>query len=289
MSEASMARHLRARSDRTFDPPASGRRPYGRRVTTLGTKCVTEGAIVARNPDRYTDEAIRAAVGAELEWLPTASSASIGVSVNDGVVELSGEVDTLTERYLAVRAAEHVVGVTTVVDHIAVVGEPEAVAGDIELAKRIRLILEWYQTIPGDRIQAEVVDGAVTLTGTVEWDDHRKAAERAIRSLVGVRSVLSRITLTPRPAPVDLADQLRATIRRHSELGQEPIRVHCEGNEVFLYGTVTSLLARNLTSDLVWRHPSVGEVHNNLQVEPPRSEQEGTEREHPSELTKGRD
>ena len=225
------------------------------------------------HPSRlHPDEATRAAVEAELEWMPTASPASLGVSVNHGVVELSGEVDTLTERYLAVRAAEHVVGVTTVVDHLVVAGEPEAVAGDIELAKRIGSILDWYETIPGDRIRAEVVDGDVTLTGAVERDDHRKAAERAIRSLVGVRSVSSRITLTPRPAPPDLADQLRATIRRHSELGQEPITVHCEGNEVFLEGTVTTLLARRLASAVVWRHPSVREVHNNLRVEPQRPE-----------------
>jgi osmotically-inducible protein OsmY len=255
-----------------------------RNVAILSTNCATKGMIMG-----HADEAIRAAVEAELEWLPAASPAKIGVSVNHGVVELSGEIDTLTERYVAVRAAEHVVGVTTVVDHITVVGEPDAVASDIELAKRIHLILEWYETIPGDRIKAEVVHGAVMLAGSVEWDEHRKAAERAIRSLVGVRSVSSRIILSPRPAPPDLADQLRATIRRHSELGQEPIRVHCEGNEVFLEGTVTTLPARKLASDMVWRHPSVREVHNNLQVEPARTEHAGTEREHPAELTRGGD
>ena len=244
---------------------------------------------MTQSPTRHADEATRAAVEAELEWLPRASPVNLGVSVNQGVVELSGEVDTLTERYLAVRAAEHVVGVTTVVDHIVVAGEPEAVAGDIELAKRISSILEWYQTIPGDRIRAEVVDGAVTLTGSVEWDDHRIAAEHAIRSLVGVKSVSSRITLSPRPAPPDLADQLRATIRRHSELGQKPITVHCEGNEVFLGGTVTTLLARNLASDVVWRHPSVREVHNNVRVEPPRADHAGTEGGRPAELTEGGD
>lgn len=238
-------------------------------------------------PRGHANETIRAAVEAELEWLPTESLANIGVSVNHGVVELSGEVDTLTERYLAVRAAEHVVGVTTVVDHLSVVGEPETAAGDIELAKRIRSILDWYQTIPGDRIRAEVVDGAVALTGSVEWDDHRRAAEHAIRSLAGVRSVSSRIMLSPRPAPPDLADQLRASIRRHSELGMKPITVHCEGNDVFLEGTVSTLVARKLASDIVWRHPSVCEVHNNLQVEPPRTEHAGTEGEHRAELTEG--
>jgi osmotically-inducible protein OsmY len=238
---------------------------------------------------RPADEAIRAAVGAELERLPTASPPNIGVSANHGVVELSGEVDTLTERYFTVRAAEGVVGVTTVVDHITVVGEPEAVAGDIELAKRISTILEWYQTIPGDQIKAEVVDGAVTLTGSVEWDDHRKAADHAIRSLVGVRSVSNRITLTPRPALADLADQLRATIHRHTELRREPIRVHCEGNEVFLDGTVSTLRARNLASEAAWRHPSVTEVQNRLQVEPPRIEAVHAEREPPAALTSGGD
>ncbi len=65
--------------------------------------------------------------------------------------------------------------------------------------------------------------------------------------------------------------------------------MHCESNEVFLYGTVTTLLARKLASDIVWRHPSVREVHNNLQVEPPRTEHAGAEREHPAELTEGGD
>ena len=232
---------------------------------------------------QYPDEATRAAVEAELEWLRTASPANLGVSVNHGVVELSGEVDTLTERYLAVRAAEHVVGVTTVVDHIIVAGEPEAVAGDIELAKRIRSILDWYQTIPGDRIRAEVVDGAVTLTGSVEWNDHRKAAERAIRSLVGVRSVSSRITLSPRRAPSDFADQLREAIRRQSSLSQARITVHCDGNEVYLEGTVPTLLGRKLASDIVWRHPSVREVYNNLRVEPQRPEHASPNQ--PAELT----
>jgi len=223
---------------------------------------------VTPSPTHHADEAIRAEVGAELDRLPTAPSANIGVSVNDCVVELSGQVDTLTERFLAVRAVEHVAGVTTVVDHITVVGEPEAVSGDIELAKRIRSILDWYRTIPGDRIMAEVADGAVTLTGTVEWDDHRKAAERAIRALLGVRSVSSRITLTPRPALAELADQLRATLGRHPALKGERIRVHCEENEVFLEGTVSTLRARDLASDVAWRHPAVSAVQNNLRVVP---------------------
>jgi osmotically-inducible protein OsmY len=240
---------------------------------------------VTQPPTRPADEVTRAAVEAELKWLPMASPANLGVSVNDGVVELSGEVDTLTERYLAVRAAEHVVGVTTVVDHITVVGEPEAVAGDIELGKRIRSILEWYQTIPGDRIKAEVVDSAVTLTGSVEWNDHRKAAEHAIRSLVGVRSVTNRITLSPRPAPSDFADQLREAIRRQSALGPARITVHCDGNDVYLEGTVPTLLARKLASDIVWRHPAVREVYNNLRVEPPRPEHAGPKQQ--AELTEG--
>lgn len=228
---------------------------------------------------RHADEATRAAVEADLEWLPTESPANLGVSVNHGVVELSGEVDTLTARYRAVRAAEHVVGVTTVVDHIVVAGEPEAVAGDIELAKRVRSILDWFQTIPGDRIRAEIVDGTVTLTGSVDWNDHRTAAERAIRSLVGVKSVSSRITLSPRPVPSDFADQLREAIRRRWVLGEARITVHCDGNEVYLEGTVPTLPARRLASDIVWRHPSVCEVFNNLRVEPQRPEHVGPERQ----------
>ena len=41
-----------------------------------------------------TDSALKAAVTDELRWLPYVNSAKIGISVNEGAVTLSGEVDS---------------------------------------------------------------------------------------------------------------------------------------------------------------------------------------------------
>jgi osmotically-inducible protein OsmY len=71
---------------------------------------------------RFTDTSLKAFVVEELDWNPSINSSSIGVAVSDGAVTLSGEVDAYPEKRTAVKAAQHVHGVTAVADEITVRG-----------------------------------------------------------------------------------------------------------------------------------------------------------------------
>lgn len=61
-----------------------------------------------------TDEQIQREVLAELEWDATVRSTEIGVAVKDGVITLTGWVDSYAKKLAAERAAHRVRGVKAV-------------------------------------------------------------------------------------------------------------------------------------------------------------------------------
>ena len=67
-----------------------------------------------------TDAEIQADVIAELKWEPRVQAPEIGVAVKDGVVTLTGWVDSYTKRWAAEEAAHRVRGVKAVANDIEV-------------------------------------------------------------------------------------------------------------------------------------------------------------------------
>jgi len=67
-----------------------------------------------------TDSELQRYVMDELAWEPSVDAAEIGVSVNSGVVTLSGTVESYPQKWAAERAAERVKGVKAVTDEIEV-------------------------------------------------------------------------------------------------------------------------------------------------------------------------
>jgi len=216
------------------------------------------------------DRTIQQAVMAELEYTPRLDDTRIGVAVADGVVVLSGEVRTLTERYVAVKAAQKVAHVVSVVDDILVSGEPGVRFSDIEIAKRVTSVLSWLNDQPYESVRAEVSDGAVTLSGNVEYDYQRRAAEKIVASLAHVRCVENRITLERRPYPADFHGQLVDALRRQGSLDVSTISVDVVDGVVRLGGEVATPLQKHDAAQTVWKHPAVREVHNDIRVVPER-------------------
>jgi hypothetical protein len=72
-----------------------------------------------------TDDELQKNVLDELRWEPSVNAAEIGVSVKEGVVTLTGFVDSFAEKLAAERAAKRVYGV-------------KALANDIEVRPPIR-------------------------------------------------------------------------------------------------------------------------------------------------------
>ncbi|SDZ42797.1 BON domain-containing protein [Herbiconiux ginsengi] len=218
-------------------------------------------------PTRH-DIAVQDAVGAELAWRPNVDARHVSVTVSDGIVLLTGTVSTLGERRAAVRAAQSVSGVVTVIDEIVVQPPGTTTLSDAELAKRVDAALRWHAAAIGQNIRAEVVHGRVLLTGMVEADWQRRSVERFVGSLEHVVGVTDEIVVTPRPCPPDLQDQVVSALRRQSGLDVGKISVNVHDGEVRLGGIVSTVAQRLTASRVAAAHPAVRAVRNNIRVIP---------------------
>jgi osmotically-inducible protein OsmY len=217
-------------------------------------------------PQSTEDLKTRHDVQSELGWLPGVKAAHIGVAVDGGVVTLSGEVASLSERFTVVMAAQRVAGVRAVNDELRVrpsTGEPEG----LELAKAVNDVLRWTSGIPYDRLHLEVQGHTVMLTGLVDWDYQRTAAAKAARRIDGVHVVENRIQLTGRPDAHDAAHRVREAIIRNAALDARKIAVTVDGTELTLTGTVRSWIEKHQAELSAWASPNVTNVHNELVVD----------------------
>ncbi len=230
----------------------------------------TDDAIPASPDDIVISEHVRS----EIQWDACAANGSeaaggITVSASNGVVTLSGDVDSLARAAAVRRATSRVAGVLRVIDSMTV-RPPEAWAGpDLSLAMAVSFGLAWDALAPSN-IRATVIDGHVTLRGTVTWPYQRDAAEEAVRRLAGITGILSVINTTmPAPAP-DLADQIRAAIARRLGPGADTssIIIELTGGVVTLRGTVHSWPDREAIVATAGLGRGVVRVHDLLVVTP---------------------
>lgn len=121
----------------------------------------------------------------------------IGVSVADGVVTLSGVVESLDEKASAFEDAEAVAGVVEVVNHIQVI--PNVIRLDAEIENDVRRKLIEDTIVDATDIHIHVDNGIVTLSGTVDNLYQREAAEDDAWSLPGVRGVINDLQVTLPP------------------------------------------------------------------------------------------
>lgn len=215
-----------------------------------------------------TDQQLKKDVIAELEWDPAINAAHVGVAVKDGVVTLTGHLDTYAEKYAIERAVLRVRSVRGIAVELDVKLDPNHRRSDSEIAAAAESALKWHSLIPSDRIRVQVEKGWVTLLGEVNWDYQRRETEKAVRTLTGVVGVSNAITLKTAAAPVDVAKRIRDAMVRHAENESRQLEVSVEGDTVILRGTVDSWTERATASSAAWSAPGVAKVVNELKIQP---------------------
>jgi osmotically-inducible protein OsmY len=212
-----------------------------------------------------SDAALRQDVLDELEFQPSIQAAHIGVAVDKRVVTLSGHVGSYAEKLAAVTATKRVKGVRAVADEIDVRYPDDKKTADDEIAKRIIDILTWDVEVPINAVQAVVRDGWVTLTGTVEWQFQRKAAEDDVRKLSGVRGISNGIEIKPSVQAADVKKKIEEALKRYVEAEAKRIGVIMEGEgKVVLEGKVNNWYERIAVEDAAWSAPGVKSVVDRL-------------------------
>jgi osmotically-inducible protein OsmY len=212
----------------------------------------------------HTDQEIQADVMAELRWDPSVPATEIGVVVKDGVVTLTGTVDTYMKKWRAEEAAYRVNGVTAVANDIQVrsIGERT----DSDIAAAAVQALSWNSTVPQGKVHVTVDKGWVTLKGDVEWQYQRQEAERAVRRLLGVRGVSNLITVKPAAMPSDLKKKIEDALVRNAQIDAERITVEVQGSKAILRGKVRSWAEREEAARVAWLAPGITSVDNQISL-----------------------
>jgi osmotically-inducible protein OsmY len=217
-----------------------------------------------------TDEQLQQDVMNELQWDPSVKAAEIGVHVKDGVVTLSGYVDSYSRKWAADRAAARVFGVKSVAEEIEVKLAGSLRRPDESIARAASNALEWDVSVPHDRVKVQVQNGLVTLSGEVDWWYQKNAAESAVRHLTGVVSVSNGITIKPEIKQLDddVKDKIESAFQRNAVLDARRIRVETYGGKVILRGSVRSYAEREQIQWAAWAAPGVSEVESYITINP---------------------
>jgi osmotically-inducible protein OsmY len=215
-----------------------------------------------------TDAELQRDVMNELKWEPTIKAAEIGVGVKDGVVTLSGYVDSYVKKWAAEHAAARVSGVRAVAEGIQVRLPSSLKRSDEDIAGAVANVLEWNVLVPHDRVKVQVQDGLVTLRGQVDWGYQKFAAEEAVRCLMGVVLFNNEIRVKPPVKPLDVKDEIESAFRRNALLDSRRVTVETRGASVILSGSVRNWAERAEAQWTAWAALGVSEVVNNIIISP---------------------
>ncbi|MGZ4778697.1 MAG: BON domain-containing protein [Thermoanaerobaculia bacterium] len=200
----------------------------------------------------------------ELEWDPSIDASKIGVSVDSGVVTLTGHVATYAEKIAAEGIAKRMKYVSAVANDIEV--NVDGVRNDTDIATAALDAIRWNAALPKDKVKVMVADGWVTLEGDLDWNYQRRVAFDTIRNLRGVRGVKNNIAVIPKAKVADVKEKIEAALRRSAELDAKKISVETSDGRVTLRGSVRSWVEHEDAVNAAWAAPGVRNVVDELRV-----------------------
>jgi len=215
-----------------------------------------------------TDRDLQQHVQSAFDWEPSVESSDVGVSVDNGIVTLRGDVRSFAEKEAAERVALRVYGVRAVANDLTVQIPSAAERTDSDIAQAAVNALQWHTSVPDKHITVVVRNGWVTLSGNVDWQFQKDAAARAVRDLMGVRGVTNTIAIQPRVKAGDVQAKIEAAFRRSAEIDARRVNVAVKDATITLSGNVRSWAERQEAEKAAWAAPGVAQVDDRLTVVP---------------------
>lgn len=216
-----------------------------------------------------TDHAVKSDVLSELAWEPMLDADHIGVTARDGIVTLTGHVESFWQKRAAEQAAARVKGVKGIAEELEVRLPLHIRREDDEIAAAAVNRLEWDGTLPTDAVTVMVQNGIVTLTGTVPHHYQRSAAAWSVQPLWGVLGVNNEIAVLgpeKKPAnPNQISDDIRRALNR-GWFAADTVHVAATGGTVTLSGSAQTLRDRTLAVETAWAAPGTNAVENHIRI-----------------------
>jgi osmotically-inducible protein OsmY len=224
------------------------------------------GRVHGPREDHEIEQDVRAELA--LEQSSTDRQRFVGVSVECGVVRLTGSAGSYAQKRAFERAAGRVVGVTDVRDHVDVRPADDVRRADRGLERAARHALEWDARVP-EGITVDVTDGVLQLRGAVARFAEREAAEEAVRNLIGLRDLVNEIRVAPAPPlpePADLARVVAEVIRRRFGFDSGYFSIAIADGVVTVSGIVPRFANLDEIERAVRSIPGVTRIDNHLLV-----------------------
>lgn len=214
-----------------------------------------------------SNEELQKSVQDAIKWEPLLHAAEIGVTVKDGVVTLTGAVDSYTKKLQAEDAAKNITGVKAVVEKIEIQFGHGTKKNDNEIATEIINAFKWNWEIPSDKVKVKVENGWITLEGELVWKYQKDAAQKALRNLDGVKGVINNITIKSETHDKVEKEEIEVALGRNWSIDNSDIEVKVAGNVVSLQGKVHSWYEKDEAERIAWNAPGVWNVNNDLVIE----------------------
>jgi osmotically-inducible protein OsmY len=219
-----------------------------------------------------TDSQIQKDVMAQLKWEPFLNASEIGVAVKNGIVTLSGRVDSYLKKIAAEDAAKKISGVKAVAEDIQIGVSPPYKKTDTEIAEAVVNALKWHAAVQEEKIKIKVENGIVRLEGDVEWEYQKTNAKSAVANLTGVNGVTNLIVVKPKLVSSAIEKRINEAFHRSATIDAYKIAADVVGSKVTLRGKVRSYSEKEDAENAAWNAPGVTSVKNELEIEVPEYE-----------------
>jgi osmotically-inducible protein OsmY len=202
-----------------------------------------------------------------IKWEPLLTSAEIEVIVEDGIVSLSGVVDSYAKKIEAENAAKRVNGVRAVVEEIQVKLPDSWIKTNLEIASQALAALKSNWSVPEEKIVIKVENSWITLEGELPWNYQKEAAKNALNYLSGIKGLVNNIQVKPETHDDIEQKDVEDALARSWSIDDSNIHVKVSGATVVLTGTVNSWYQKEEAGRIAWNTPGIWHVSNELDID----------------------
>ena len=191
----------------------------------------------------------------------------VDVQTEQGIVILTGTVDSLLAADRAAAVTADTRGVRSVVNRLSVDGGSRP---DRQVRRDVLLALVNDPAVDGYEIHVTVRDGTVTLTGTTQSWAERDLAETVVRQVRGVTAIENKIVVdakSVRPDP-EVAADIRRRLDWNRRIDADRVQVDVKAGKVTLTGTVASATEKRRARSAAWIAGVTNVDDSGLEVDP---------------------
>lgn len=215
------------------------------------------------------NEDLKKEVMDELHWDNRIDSSKINVTVEDGIITLSGTVPTYYDLKNAVVAVWRISGIIQVINNLSIsYVSPPMLPNDIEIKKRAEDIITWDPVIDETAINISVNSGIISLEGEVDAHWKLSNIENKISGIRGVLKIVNKLTVVPsiRLNDAMVEKDVVAAINRDILINGDEVDVKVDDGIVKLKGTVPNWVSKRAAEVDTSLTRGVVDIKNELEV-----------------------